>query len=144
MFLLYSLFVAVVYTVVLNVYQRVVLGLPPLVFIFTCLCAFTSRNPSASSVAFAARRLSFVSCCPSRQPGGDRVGGGLLGHAVVADHRVEATPWVGVLGGVVGLERSWDTPLVLRARRPVDLFCCHALTRQHNCCTSLHVPQWRK
>lgn len=76
----------------------------------------------ANSVAFAARRFSFVSCCPSRQPGGDRVGGGLLGHAVVADHCVEATPGVGVLGSVVGLKRSWDTPLVLWTRRLVNLF----------------------
>lgn len=51
---------------------------------------------------------------PSRQPGGDRVRGGLLGHAVVADHRVEAAPGVGVLGGVVRLQRGRDAPLVLR------------------------------
>lgn len=53
---------------------------------------------------------------PSRQPGGDRVRGGLLGHAVVADHCVEAAPRVGVLSGVVRLQRGRDTPLVLRVR----------------------------
>lgn len=51
---------------------------------------------------------------PSGQPGGDRVRGGLLGHAVVADHCVEAAPGVGILGSVVGLQGGWDTPLVLR------------------------------
>lgn len=40
--------------------------------------------------------------------------GGLLGHAVVADHRVEAPPGVGVLGGVVGLQRGRDASLVLQ------------------------------
>lgn len=40
--------------------------------------------------------------------------GGLLGHAVVADHRVEAPPGVGVLRGVVGLQRSRDASLVLQ------------------------------
>lgn len=54
--------------------------------------------------------------CPSRQPGGDRVRGGLLGHAVVADHGVEAASGVGVLSGVVRLQRGRDTPLVLRER----------------------------
>lgn len=53
---------------------------------------------------------------PPREPGGDGVRGGLLGHAVVADHRVEAAPGVGVLGGVVRLQRGWDTPLVLGRR----------------------------
>lgn len=57
--------------------------------------------------------LLLLPCRPSRQPGGDRVRGGLLGHAVVADHRVEAAPRVGVLGGVVGLQRRRDAPFVL-------------------------------
>lgn len=39
--------------------------------------------------------------------------GGLLGHAVVADHCIETAPGVGILGSVVGLKRGWDTPLVL-------------------------------
>lgn len=52
---------------------------------------------------------------PAWQPGGDGVRGGLLGHAVVADHCVEATPGVGILSGVVRLQRGRDTPLVLWA-----------------------------
>lgn len=70
----------------------------------------------ANSVALSAGRLGVViatRCSPEGQPGGDRVRGGLLGHAVVADHCVEAAPGVGVLGGIVGLEGCWDTPLVL-------------------------------
>lgn len=51
---------------------------------------------------------------PAGQPGGDGVRGGLLGHAVVADHRVEAPPGVGVLRGVVGLQRGRDAALVLK------------------------------
>lgn len=60
--------------------------------------------------------------------------GGLLGHAVVADHRVEAPPGVGVLGGVVGLQRSWDASLVLQGatgssecfplKKSILLDCC--------------------
>lgn len=67
-------------------------------------------------MALAAGGLSVVlSARSSRQPGGDGVRGGLLGHAVVADHCVEAAPGVGVLSSVVGLQRSWDTALVLWA-----------------------------
>lgn len=40
--------------------------------------------------------------------------GGLLGHAVVADHCVEAAPRVGILGSVVSLKGGWDAALVLR------------------------------
>ena len=74
---------------------------------------FTSHDRSANSVTLAARGFAFVPRRPSRQPGGDGVRGGLLGHAVVADHCVETAPGVGVLGGVVGFEGGWDAPLVL-------------------------------
>lgn len=76
-----------------------------------CVC-----NRSANSVALAARGFGIMRLPPraSRQPGGDRVRGGLLGHAVVTDHCVETASWVGVLGGIVGLQRGWDTTLVLR------------------------------
>ena len=56
----------------------------------------------------------------SGHPGGDGARGGLLGHAVVADHRVEAAPGVGVLGGVVGLQRGRDAALVLRGKQQQD------------------------
>lgn len=78
-----------------------------------CLCVFTSRNHLANSVTLATRGFAFVPRWSSRQPGGDRVRGGLLGHAVVADHCVESAPGVGVLGGVVRFEGGWDAPLVL-------------------------------
>jgi len=78
-----------------------------------CLRVFTSHNHSANSVAFTAWGFSFMPRCPSWQPGGDRVRGGLLGHAVVADNCVESAPRVGILGGVIGLKRGWDTSLVL-------------------------------
>lgn len=70
------------------------------------------------SVALAARGLGVVLLPrrPSGQPGGDGVRGGLLGHAVVADHRVEAAPGVGVLGGVVRLQGGRDAPLVLQGK----------------------------
>ncbi len=95
------------------------------VCVYICLCFFMSAcvctpfNRSANSVALAARGFSVVLLPPrpSRQPGGDRVRGGLLGHAVVADHCVETAPRVGVLGSVVGLQRGWDTPLVLGGRK---------------------------
>ena len=81
-----------------------------------CVCVFaTPFNRSATSVALAARGFGVVllPSRPSRQPGGDRVRGGLLGHAVVADHCVETAPRVGILGSVVGLQGGWDAPLVL-------------------------------
>lgn len=49
----------------------------------------------------------------SREPWRDRTGGGLLGHAVVADDGVEAPAAVGVLGRVVGLQRGRDAAIVL-------------------------------
>lgn len=76
------------------------------------------QHPSISLVALAARRLGVVllSPCPNRQPGGNGVRSGLLGHAIVADHSVEAAPGVGVLSRIVRLQRCRDTPLVLRTR----------------------------
>lgn len=85
-----------------------------------CLCVFTAPfNHAADSVALAAGGFSVMRLPsrPSRQPGGDGVRGGLLGHAVVTDHCVEAAPRVGILGSVVGLQRGWDTPLVLRGSK---------------------------
>lgn len=85
-------------------------------YVLVSACVFTTPfNHAADSVALAAGGFS-VMRLPSRaarQPGGDGVRGGLLGHAVVTDHCVEAAPRVGVLGGVVGLQRGWDTALVL-------------------------------
>lgn len=93
------------------------------VYISACVCMSSCLHvsvrvhtrPSANSVALAARGFGVVRLppCSSGQPGGDGVRGGLLGHAVVADHRVEAAPRVGILGSVVGLQRGWNTPLVL-------------------------------
>lgn len=76
------------------------------------------QYPSISLVALAARRLGVVLLPrrPARQPGGNGVRGGLLGHAVVADHSVEAAPGVGVLSRIVRLQRGRDTSLVLRGR----------------------------
>lgn len=85
---------------------------------YTSAHIIPQQHPSISSVAVAAGRLGVVLLPPrpSRQPGGDRVRGGLLGHAVMADHCVEAAPGVGVLSGVVRLQRGRDTPLVLQGR----------------------------
>ncbi len=88
------------------------------VFVSVCVCKYvftTSLNLSAHSVALAAWGFGVVLLPrhPSGQPGGDRVRGGLLGHAVVADHCVEAAPRVGILSSVVRLQRGWNTPLVL-------------------------------
>lgn len=88
------------------------------------VCLYVCSSPSGCnpsrppSVALAARGLGVVLLPrrPSGQPGGDGVRGGLLGHAVVADHRVEAAPGVGVLGGVVRLQGGRDAPLVLRGK----------------------------
>lgn len=76
------------------------------------------QYPPISLVALAARRLGVVrlSPRPARQPGGNGVRGGLLGHAVVADHSVEAAPGGGVLSRIVRLQRGRDTSLVLRGR----------------------------
>ena len=86
-------------------------------FLSVCVrvCLQHPLNCSANSVALAAGRFGVMLLPrhPSRKPGGDRVWGGLLGHAVVADHCVEAAPGVGVLRSVVGLQRGRDTPLVL-------------------------------
>lgn len=96
---------------------------------FVCACVCISpclhmsvcvhTRPSANSVALAAWGFGVMRLpsCSSRQPRGDGVRGGLLGHAVVADHCVEAAPRVGVLGSVVGLQRGWDAPLMLGGRR---------------------------
>lgn len=57
-----------------------------------------------------------LSPCPFWQPGGNGVRGALLGHAVVADHSVEAAPGVGILSRIVSFQRGRDTPLVLQGR----------------------------
>lgn len=75
-----------------------------------------SISAGASSVALSAGGLGLMvsaRCSSQWQPGGDRVRGRLLGHAVVADHGVEAPPGVGVLSRVVGLQGCRDTSLVL-------------------------------
>lgn len=83
----------------------------------TCVCIYICMSlcvchPSINSVALAARGF-LLRPRSSWQPGGDRVRGGLLGHAVVADHRVEAASGVGILGSVVSLQRGRNTSLVL-------------------------------
>lgn len=93
---------------------------PPDIIVFVC-DLYPPLNKLSSlhvfvcviSVAFTAWWLSVMARRSSRQPGGDRVRGGLLGHAVVADHCVETAPRVGILGSVVSLKGGWDAALVL-------------------------------
>lgn len=105
-----------VFTLCVVIYMSFISKLPP-TFVCTCLsvCVFVYilLTGSVDSVALAARGFGVVPARPSGQPGGDGVRGGLLGHAVVADHCVETAPRVGILGRVVGLKRGGDTPLVL-------------------------------
>lgn len=111
---MYSCVILSLLSKILNIHGRVV-GLCLHVLLHVCMGVFSSFSRSANSVALtAARGFGVAPPRSSGQPGGDGVRGGLLGHAVVADHRVETTPRVGILGGVVGLEGGWDAALVLQ------------------------------
>lgn len=127
---MFSLYIGIIYAAVVFVCVSFCLYFYMFTYLFSCVCVSAClhvsvrvlrhpRTRRAGSVALAARglRVVLLPSRPSRQPGGDGVRGGLLGHAVVADHCVETAPRVGVLGGVVRLQRGWDTPLVLRRER---------------------------
>lgn len=107
-------------------------------FMSASACVCMCLNSSGNSVPLAAWGFSIMLLprYPSRQPGGDGVRGGLLGHAIVADHCVETAPRVGILGSVVRFQRGWDTPLVLWGRnrgglKHVLMYCVQGLGCKH-------------
>lgn len=79
--------------------------------------SYFAHHHSLTLMTFCLGSLGFVVYRSWRQPGRYSPGAGLLGHAVVADDSVEPAPGIGILCGIVRIQRGRDAPLVLERGR---------------------------